>query len=223
MLTRRLFLPPDWGYGDLGSNWNDTSGLTPNLDKVAAGGLRLTDFHVAASVCTPSRAGLLTGRLGLRTGITKNFGPGSRGGLPLNETTIAEHLKQHAGYHCMMIGKWCVFFASACSTSAFAVCSHILCDVRVLDAPIGTWACRMVIHLCRVDLIATWACHTLLIWGVEHHQPSQWHRRISRTLACVRHANTTDSQHRYAPLIPAAVAPMVVQISTLVCHFSTTT
>ena len=109
----RVFRPADWGYGDLGANWNDTSGLTPNLDKVAAGGLRLTDFHVAASVCTPSRAGLLTGRLGLRTGITRNFGPGSRGGLPLNETTIAEHLKQNAGYKTMVCATACFVLPSS--------------------------------------------------------------------------------------------------------------
>jgi arylsulfatase A-like enzyme len=67
------------GYGDMGANWaGDTSGFdpkfpkptfTPNLDQLAASGMRFTDFHVGASVCTPSRAALLTGRLGLRTGV----------------------------------------------------------------------------------------------------------------------------------------------------------
>lgn len=97
----------DWGYGDLGANWPPTKalGLTPNLDRLAEGGLRFTDFHAAASVCTPSRAGLLTGRLGLRTGVVHNFGPSSIGGLPLNETTIAELLRPH-GYRAGMVGKW---------------------------------------------------------------------------------------------------------------------
>lgn len=58
----------------MGANWNPTKGFTPNLDALAAGGLRFLDFHVAASVCTPSRAALLTGRLGLRTGVAHNFG-----------------------------------------------------------------------------------------------------------------------------------------------------
>ena len=68
----------DWGYGDVGANWaGDTKGFdqkfpkptfTPHLDTLAAAGIRFTDFHVGASVCTPSRAALLTGRLGLRTG-----------------------------------------------------------------------------------------------------------------------------------------------------------
>jgi arylsulfatase G len=66
---------------------------------------RLTDFHAGASVCTPSRAALLTGRLGLRTGLTRNFGPDSLGGIPTNETTIAEILSS-AGYRTAMLGKW---------------------------------------------------------------------------------------------------------------------
>jgi arylsulfatase G len=66
---------------------------------------RLTDFHAGASICTPSRAALLTGRLGLRTGLTKNFGPDSLGGIPTNETTIAEILSS-AGYRTAMLGKW---------------------------------------------------------------------------------------------------------------------
>lgn len=60
------------------------------------GGLRaarFTDFHVGASVCTPSRSAIQTGRMGARTGVTSNFGPGSRGGLPLAEHTIAEHVR----------------------------------------------------------------------------------------------------------------------------------
>jgi arylsulfatase A-like enzyme len=104
--TRASLAGDDWGWGDLGANWAPTKalGLTPNLDKLADGGLRFVDFHAGASVCTPSRAALLTGRLGLRTGVTSNFGPSSTGGLPLNETTIAELLKP-MGYKTGMIGK----------------------------------------------------------------------------------------------------------------------
>ena len=65
---------------------------------------RLTDFHAGASICTPSRAALLTGRLGLRTGVINNFVPRSLAGLPLNETTIAEVLHKN-GYNTGMIGK----------------------------------------------------------------------------------------------------------------------
>ena len=95
----------DWGYGDIGANWQPAEGqppvdqwdpkfpkgpdVTPFIDKLAASGLRFTDFHAGASVCTPSRASLLTGRYGLRTGITHNVGPASRGGLPTGEITLA--------------------------------------------------------------------------------------------------------------------------------------
>eukprot|EP00050_Salpingoeca_kvevrii_P019850 m.91310 g.91310 ORF g.91310 m.91310 type:complete len:533 (+) comp8600_c0_seq3:4174-5772(+) len=95
----------DWGYGDLGANWDGARGATPNMDKMAAEGMRFTDFHAGASVCTPSRAALLTGRLGLRTGVTHNFDVNSKFGLPTNETTIATALKA-GGYRTGMIGKW---------------------------------------------------------------------------------------------------------------------
>jgi hypothetical protein len=101
-----LLFADDWGWGDLGANWKATVGLTPHMDALAASGMRLTDFHAGASVCTPSRASLLTGRLGLRTGITHNFSPGSAFGLPRTELTIAALLKQQTDYHTAMIGKW---------------------------------------------------------------------------------------------------------------------
>uniref|UniRef100_A0A8B9D1D7 Arylsulfatase G n=1 Tax=Anser cygnoides TaxID=8845 RepID=A0A8B9D1D7_ANSCY len=66
---------------------------------------RFVDFHSAASTCSPSRASLLTGRLGARNGVTHNFAVTSVGGLPLNETTLAEVLRA-AGYSTGAIGKW---------------------------------------------------------------------------------------------------------------------
>ncbi|KAK3272102.1 hypothetical protein CYMTET_19583 [Cymbomonas tetramitiformis] len=101
-----IFFVDDWGWGDLGANWEASKGLTPHLDRIADEGMRFKDFHAAASVCTPSRASLLTGRLGLRTGVVANFDHGSDGGLPQTELTIAELLKEHTSYRTGMIGKW---------------------------------------------------------------------------------------------------------------------
>ncbi|MGD8414024.1 MAG: sulfatase-like hydrolase/transferase, partial [Candidatus Latescibacterota bacterium] len=65
----------DLGYGDLGSYGHPTI-LTPNLDRMADEGMRFTQFYTAASVCTPSRAGLLTGRYPVRTRLVRGFIPG---------------------------------------------------------------------------------------------------------------------------------------------------
>jgi arylsulfatase A len=97
----------DLGYGDLGSFGNPVF-RTPNLDRLAAEGQRWTQFYVAASVCTPSRAGLLTGRYPVRSGMTGPRGvlfPDSGGGLPASEVTIAEALAP-AGYVSGAFGKW---------------------------------------------------------------------------------------------------------------------
>ncbi|XP_074128045.1 arylsulfatase A isoform X1 [Sminthopsis crassicaudata] len=100
-----LIFADDLGYGDLGS-YGHPSSSTPNLDRMAASGLRFTDFYVPVSLCTPSRAALLTGRFPVRSGLYPGvLYPASRGGLPLNEVTIAEILAER-GYLTGMAGKW---------------------------------------------------------------------------------------------------------------------
>src|SRR5262249_3122637 len=98
----------DLGYGDVGSFGNPTI-RTPNLDRMAMEGQRWTSFYAADSVCTPSRAALLTGRLPIRTGMFSDtrrvLFPDSAGGLPSSEITIAELLKTR-GYATAAIGKW---------------------------------------------------------------------------------------------------------------------
>lgn len=103
-----IIFADDLGYGDLGC-YGHPSIRTPHLDRMAAEGLRFTDFYSAAEVCTPSRAALLTGRLPVRNGMASDnrrvLFPNSKGGLPPGETTLAEALKGK-GYATAHIGKW---------------------------------------------------------------------------------------------------------------------
>ena len=127
-----LILCDDLGQGDPGC-YGDKTIRTPNIDRLASEGVRFTDFYASASLCTPSRIGLLTGRYAIRSGMvfpmqsggqsmTARFmqsvgrGFGRLGaidlsvkslvdGIPTEEITIADALKV-AGYRTGMIGKW---------------------------------------------------------------------------------------------------------------------
>ncbi|GAB4147794.1 MAG: sulfatase [Planctomycetaceae bacterium] len=98
----------DLGYGDLGCFGHPTI-RTPNLNRMAAEGMRFTQFYSAACVCTPSRAALMTGRLPIRSGMCSDkrrvLFPNSGGGIPAREFTLAEALKTK-GYATACIGKW---------------------------------------------------------------------------------------------------------------------
>ncbi len=108
-----LILTDDQGYNDVGCYWSadqdhDYARIeTPRLDQMAKEGTRFTDFYVAASTCSPSRAAILTGRYPPRCGFIEdtNLGPGDRAGLPSKELTIAELLKP-LGYATACVGKW---------------------------------------------------------------------------------------------------------------------
>ncbi|MEC8301301.1 MAG: sulfatase-like hydrolase/transferase, partial [Planctomycetota bacterium] len=103
-----ILFADDLGYGELGCQGNKDI-PTPNIDAIAANGVRCTAGYVTAPNCSPSRAGLLTGRTPTRFGYefnptgAKNEEPGF--GLPVEEITIAETL-QAAGYTTGLIGKW---------------------------------------------------------------------------------------------------------------------
>jgi arylsulfatase A-like enzyme len=93
----------DMGYGDIGP-YGATAQKTPNLDRMAGEGMKLTSFY-AAPVCSVSRAQLLTGCYGPRIDVPGVYGPGGGKGLNPSEHTIAERLKER-GYATLCIGKW---------------------------------------------------------------------------------------------------------------------
>jgi arylsulfatase A len=105
-----LFFTDNLGYGDLGA-YGSTLHRTPNLDRLATEARKFTHFYTAANVCTPSRAGLMTGihprRLNLHANARSGpvLQPGEPIGLHPSEITVAEVLKT-AGYTTMLIGKW---------------------------------------------------------------------------------------------------------------------
>jgi arylsulfatase A-like enzyme len=109
-----FFLIDDLGYMDIGANNPDTFYETPNIDSIAAGGMRFTDGYAANPVCSPTRYSIMTGKYPSRVDAT-NFFSGRRGGkfrpaplhsdMPLNEITIAEALKGQ-GYATFFAGKW---------------------------------------------------------------------------------------------------------------------
>src|SRR5262249_43295588 len=99
-----VILTDDMGWGDLGCYGNPVI-RPPNIDRLAAEGVRLTDFYVTHPYCTPTRAALLTGRHPIRTGMTRVLWPHSKDGLDKEEVTLAELLKAK-GYATALFGKW---------------------------------------------------------------------------------------------------------------------
>jgi arylsulfatase len=94
----------DMGYGDAGC-YGATGYVTPNIDRLAAEGMRFTNFYSAQPVCSASRAGLMTGCYPNRIGISGALFPHDTIGINSNETTIAEMLKPR-GYTTAVFGKW---------------------------------------------------------------------------------------------------------------------
>lgn len=104
-----VIVSDDMGYADIGCHGGKDI-ATPNIDSVAANGIRFTNGYVSCPVCSPTRAGLATGRYQQRFGHEYNTGPPPQGlqenvGLPLSEVTIANVLKS-AGYATGAVGKW---------------------------------------------------------------------------------------------------------------------
>lgn len=98
-----LLLADDLGYADL-SSFGSSAVQTPHLDRMAAEGIKVTHFHSASAVCSPTRASVLTGRYPLRFNITRHFNDVDMW-LPESAYTIAEMLRD-SGYATAHIGKW---------------------------------------------------------------------------------------------------------------------
>lgn len=105
-----FLIADDLGYGELSCQDPETDIVTPKIDSIAQNGVRFTDGYVTAPYCAASRAGLLSGRYQTRFGFefnptgARNEEPGA--GLPVGEKTLADVLRDRAGYSTAMIGKW---------------------------------------------------------------------------------------------------------------------
>ena len=102
-----LIITDDLGWADLGS-YGATDVRTPNIDGLAAAGIRLTDFYANGVTCTPTRAGLITGRYQQRFGVEAPLSNPSRGadqGLPATGYSLPQLLKNN-GYATALVGKW---------------------------------------------------------------------------------------------------------------------
>ena len=97
-----IIVGDDLGYADVGFHGGKEI-PTPNLDALAASGVRFTSGYVSGPYCSPTRAGMLTGRYQQRFG--HEYNPSGSHGLPLTETTVADRLKS-AGYITGLVGKW---------------------------------------------------------------------------------------------------------------------
>jgi arylsulfatase A-like enzyme len=103
-----LIITDDMGYGDL-SSYGARDIKTPNVDSLGRDGVRLTDFHSNGTLCTPTRAGLISGRYQqrylLETALTVDGRPGSELGLPFRGHSLP-HLLKGNGYATALVGKW---------------------------------------------------------------------------------------------------------------------
>ena len=99
-----LIICDDLGWGDLGCYGNRAI-KTPHINRLAERGVRFTDFYCAGIQCTPSRAGMLTGRYPVRFGLTYSLMTDAGVGIPASELLLPEVLRQ-AGYATMLCGKW---------------------------------------------------------------------------------------------------------------------
>ncbi len=137
-----LILADDLGYGDLRCYNDEARCATPNVDRLASDGMRFTDAHSASTVCTPSRYGLLTGRMPFRTGYRGVFaGVGGPSLIEPGRLTLASMLR-NAGYRTACVGKWHVGLTfedehgKPVTGHGVEAVSHVDFSRRIPDGPI---------------------------------------------------------------------------------------
>ncbi len=101
-----LILADDLGIGDVSAYNENSAWETPNIDRLAASGMRFSDAHTSASICTPTRYGILTGRYNWRSRLKRGGNSGYSLPLIANERTTLAELFKEQGYHTSAIGKW---------------------------------------------------------------------------------------------------------------------
>lgn len=128
-----FILADDLGYGDVGCYNSASKVATPNLDRLAAEGMRFTDAHSPSTVCTPSRYGLLTGRMAFRIPYRSVFvGTGGPNLITEGQLTLPQML-QNQGYATAMTGKWHVGLTFLDKNGA-RITQNDIGGVRLIDA-----------------------------------------------------------------------------------------
>ena len=141
-----LIVSDDLGYADIGV-YGSRDIPTPNIDRIAREGIRFTNAYVSGPYCSPSRAGLMTGRYPQRFGYEFNPDGSPDYGLPLTETTMADRLKA-AGYRTALFGKWHLGSADHCTRCVADLKSSMgssALSIRMWTSTISMWArnCRI--------------------------------------------------------------------------------
>jgi arylsulfatase A len=161
-----FILADDLGYGDVACYNPESKVPTPNLDKLASQGLRFTDAHAPATICSPSRYSVLTGRMAFRTGVNGVFtGAGSPNMIESSRLTVPQLLREK-GYTTACFGKWHVGLTFM-DKDGNTICENGLEAAKrvdfsrpIIDAPIhrgfdhffGTACCCGTDHLyCYID------------------------------------------------------------------------
>ncbi|XP_039673968.1 arylsulfatase D isoform X4 [Perca fluviatilis] len=154
-----LMMVDDLGIGDVGCYGNDTI-RTPNIDRLASEGVKLTQHIAAAPLCTPSRAAFMTGRYALRSGLGSTgrvqvlLFLGGSGGLPPSETTFAKRLQQHGYTTSLVVSGSLSLFLALQGSDILADLQHALRNLTMLLV-VGLFT-LVCVHVCGLFEVSLW-------------------------------------------------------------------